>query len=470
MHLLGICARVCDQPFLFPHSLQFWKVGPMHCFAPVSTACLVFVGQNRNYIHPLRKGHFMKPYVLAVDVGKGKSKIGLFGLDTATMRTTKIMKPRDFRHSFEDLDTIGKSIGDIPMDQIGIMMESTYVYQNPVVEYFRRKGFDEITVINPLKIKKTCGDIQKVKTDKIDCGRIAAYYYFSQWEKPLDVSQGQREARELSRHLDTLQREATAIRNRIRQHLSNVFPELEKIGDKKKGFFNVGFLNLIEKTPHPLSIMKKTKAGIISVMAGKGRKDPSYAEYAALIIEAAKTSLFSAPEGGIESRLILPNLVRRLRDLQEQIKDGEDMLESMTKEMPLFAVLQSFDGIGKRIASHLTAEIWSTEQYATPQKLIASAGINPARNQSSVSVDRYGKIVKAGNRYVRHWLFIAIGCIVEQNGAGRGDKRIAEYYIKKHSSEGNHHYVATIACANKLLRQVFYRSRDLAKTGSLVEK
>ena len=177
--------------------------------------------------------------------------------------------------------------------------------------------------------------------------------------------------------------------------------------------------------------MKKTKAGIISVMAGKGRKDPSYAEYAALIIEAAKTSLFSAPEGGIESRLILPNLVRRLRDLQEQIKDGEDMLESMTKEMPLFAVLQSFDGIGKRIASHLTAEIWSTEQYATPQKLIASAGINPARNQSSVSVDRYGKIVKAGNRYVRHWLFIAIGCIVEQNGAGRGDKRIAEYYIKK---------------------------------------
>ena len=40
----------------------------------------------------------------------------------------------------------------------------------------------------------------------------------------------------------------------------------------------------------------------------------------------------------------------------------------------------------------------------------------------------------AGNRYVRHWLFIAIGCIVEQNGAGRGDKRIAEYYIKKHSS------------------------------------
>jgi transposase len=338
------------------------------------------------------------------------------------------------------------------------------------VEYFKRKGFDEITVVNPLKIKRTCGDIQKVKTDIVDCDRISAYYFFSQWKKPLTVSKEQREARELSRYIDFLQKEATRVGNKIRQNLSNVFPELERIGDSKGSLFKAGFLNLIEKTPHPLSIRKKTKAGIISTMAGKGRRDSSYAEYASLIIEAAKESLFSAPEGGIEASLILPNLARRLMELSKQIEDAEDKLESMTKEMPLFKVLQSFKGIGKGIASHLTAEIWSTEQYATPQKLIASAGINPSRSQSAASIDRYGRIVKAGNRYIRHWLFTAVGCILQQNGLGRGDKRLAEYYIKKHSSERDHHYVATIACANKLLRQVFYRSRDLAKTGQLIVK
>lgn len=222
----------------------------------------------------------MKKYVLAVDVGKGKSKIGFYGLDTVNMKTSKIMKPRDFTHSIDSLDEIDKALGGIPVNQIGVMMESTYVYQMPVVEYFKRKGFDEITVVNPLKIKRTCGDIQKVKTDKIDCGRIAAYYYFSQWEKPYVVTADHREARELSRFIDSLQKEATTVRNKIRQHLSNVFPELEKIGDEKNNLFKAGFLNLIENIPHPLSIRKKTKAGIVTVMAGKGRRDSSYAEYA----------------------------------------------------------------------------------------------------------------------------------------------------------------------------------------------
>lgn len=137
----------------------------MHCIAPASTACLVFVGK-KGFIQLLRKGQFMKKYVLAIDVGKGMSKIGLYGLNTENMRTTKIMKPKNFKHSIEGLDGIGKAMAGIPMDQIGVMMESTYVYQMPVVEYFKRKGFDEITVVNPLKIKRTCGDIQKVKTDR----------------------------------------------------------------------------------------------------------------------------------------------------------------------------------------------------------------------------------------------------------------------------------------------------------------
>ena len=198
----------------------------MHRLAPVSTACLVFVGE-KGYAQLLRKGQFMKKYVLAIDIGKGASKIGLYGLNTENMRTIKIMKPRNFKHSIEGLDGIGKALAGIPMDQIGVMMESTYVYQMPVVEYFKRKGFDEITVVNPLKIKRTCGDIQKVKTDMVDCDRISAYYFFSQWKKPLTVSKEQREARELSRYIDFLQKEATRVGNKIRQNLSNVFPELE---------------------------------------------------------------------------------------------------------------------------------------------------------------------------------------------------------------------------------------------------
>ena len=44
------------------------------------------------------------------------------------------------------------------------------------------------------------------------------------------------------------------------------------------------------------------------------------------------------------------------------------------------------------------------------------------------------------------------------------------YYNKKHSDEKLHHYAATIACCNKLVRQLYYRSRDLTKTKELIIK
>ncbi len=184
----------------------------------------------------------------------------------------KILKPKDFGHSIADLESLLVMIRNVQQNQIGVMMESTYVYQNPIIEFFKRKGFEEITLVNPLKIKKTCGDIQKVKTDRIDCARIASYYYFSQWSKPFEVSSEHREARELARYLDSIREEQNAIRNRIRQHLTNVFPELEKIGDEKSNIFSSGFLNILEKMPHPLSLRKKTEKGIVSLMAGKGKK------------------------------------------------------------------------------------------------------------------------------------------------------------------------------------------------------
>ena len=58
----------------------------------------------------------------------------------------------------------------------------------------------------------------------------------------------------------------------------------------------------------------------------------------------------------------------------------------------------------------------------------------------------------------------------EQRPRGHGDIRISDYYNKKHSDEKLHHYAATIACCNKLLRQFYYRSRDLTKTKELIIK
>lgn len=412
----------------------------------------------------------MRKYVLAADVGKGKSKIGLFGVNTQTMQVEAILKPKDYAHSEADLVCLLTRIGDRPVDDIGVMMESTYVYQNPLVAFFRRHGFTEISVINPLKIKRSSGDIQKVKTDKIDCHRIARFYFFSEWTAPVEIGEEHREARELSRYIDSLLREKTALTNRLRQHLCMVFPEIESIAEEKSPITSDGFLNLFENGIHPETLKKKTVPGIVTLIAGKGRRHQTCTDYAVKIKEAARHSLYTAKENGVEATVIIPDIARRLKELIRKIGELEEKLASMTEKNDLFAVLESFDGIGMKLASHLTAEIWETVSYGTPQKLIASIGINPSRSQSGETIDRYGRIVKAGNRYIRHWLFEAVSSILRQRPRGHGDIRISDYYNKKHSDERLHHYAATIACCNKLVRQFYYRSKDFSKTKELIIK
>lgn len=165
---------------------------------------------------------------------------------------------------------------------------------------------------------------------------------------------------------------------------------------------------------------------------------------------------------------ILPGLIKALRNLEEEIEGAERKLLSMTEEKPLFKVLKSFGGIGDGIAMHLTAEMGDISSYATPQKLVAACGLDPSREQSGSSIDRYGKVTKAGNRYARHWLFNAVSCVVMQAARGKGDTAVADYYKKKHSDEKHHHYAATVACCNKLIRRIFYRFQDFAKTGELI--
>jgi len=410
----------------------------------------------------------MKKYVLAVDVGKGKSKIGLFGVNSQTMQVETLLKPKDYAHSESELGCLLTEIGDRPVGDIGVLMESTFVYQNPLVVFFKRHGFTEISVINPLKIKKSCGDIQKVKTDKIDCRRIARFYFFSEWTAPIEISEEHREARELSRYIDSMLKEKATLINKLRQHLCVVFPEIESLAGEKSPITSDGFLNLFESGMHPEILKRKTIPGIVTLMAGNGRRHQAYKEYAAKIKEAAKNSLYTAKENSVEVTIIIPDLVRRLKVLLRKIDELEEKLASMTEQNGIFAVLESFDGIGRNLASHLTAEIWETVSYATPQKLIASIGINPSRSQSGATINRYGKIVKAGNRYIRHWLFEAISSILRQRPRGHGDIRISDYYKKKHSDEKLHHYAATIACCNKLVRQFNYRSRDLSKTKELI--
>lgn len=94
--------------------------------------------------------------------------------------------------------------------------------------------------------------------------------------------------------------------------------------------------------------------------------------------------------------------------------------------------------------------------------MTAYCGLDPSIKQSGKSINIKGPISKSGNKYLRKILFVSILNILSVTRVCHVENDIENYYRKKRN-EGKHHYVATIACTTKLLRQIFVLCKQLDK-------
>lgn len=76
-------------------------------------------------------------------------------------------------HNKNDFDNLFNLIKDYP--NLIVVMESTSIYHLPVENYFRSKAFDTV-VCNPKLVKQFKDTLNKSKTDKLDCFKIARCY------------------------------------------------------------------------------------------------------------------------------------------------------------------------------------------------------------------------------------------------------------------------------------------------------
>ena len=102
------------------------------------------------------------------------------------------------------------------------------------------------------------------------------------------------------------------------------------------------------------------------------------------------------------------------------------------------------------------------KKTATIKELTAYCGLDPSIKQSGKSINIKGPISKSGNKYLRKILFVSVLNILCVTKLCHIENDIETYYRKKRN-EGKHHYVATIACTTKLLRQIFVLCKQLDK-------
>ena len=120
----------------------------------------------------------MPKFVLSCDVAKGKSTFGLFEFEDGSLKTIK--RPRNYEHNLDGLMAMYNDFELKDREDVLVMMESTLVYQTPLVVFFKSHGLENVVVENPLLIARKSFGLTKTKTDNLDCFRIEIYRFPAQ--------------------------------------------------------------------------------------------------------------------------------------------------------------------------------------------------------------------------------------------------------------------------------------------------
>ena len=129
-----------------------------------------------------------------------------------------------------------------------------------------------------------------------------------------------------------------------------------------------------------------------------------------------------------------------INELDKQIKLVIDELNTPLMTVP---------GIGYTIAAIILAEIGDINNFSSPAKLLAFAGMEPSTYQSGKYTASNTPMVKRGSTYLR-WAIMQAARLVPMR-----DPTFSAYMCKKRS-EGKHFNVAQSHVCKKLIRVIYY--------------
>jgi hypothetical protein len=178
-------------------------------------------------------------YILSFDIAKGKSVYCFINSDKKIIIDSTSIN--HLKNEFDKLYTIVSHYNNLT-----VVMESTSIYHLPVENYFRSKGINTI-VINPKLVKQFKDTLNKSKTDKLDCFKIARCYLGT-----IDTLYQKNDEyllyNPLARQYWSLIEGQIRLKNRYKQLIEIVFPEFNLLFDD---LYDDLALNFIHDFPHP---------------------------------------------------------------------------------------------------------------------------------------------------------------------------------------------------------------------------
>jgi transposase len=381
-------------------------------------------------------------YVLSFDIAKGKSVYCLIDNNRNI-----IIEPTQINHFKNEFDNLLSLINKY--ENVTVVMESTSIYHLPVENYFRSKGMETI-VINPKLVKQFKDTLNKSKTDKLDCFKIARCYLGT-----IDNFHYKNDEyfmyNPIARQYWSLIEGQTRLKNRYKQLIEIVFPEFNLIFDD---LYSDLALNFIHDFPHPCLFTERRLDYLMNYLKEKNGTTQAF-RFKNKVLKMKSIASNSLCYVAFDSYQV-QNLVQVIEMIQyhkAEINKIKKQLINEMKDKDLFKIINSIPGFGEFSTALFLAEVGDITRFDNKYQFISFVGIDSVTSQSGVST-YHGSISKTGCKFGRTILFNIVTTIIQISA--HADKSNPVYlFFRKKQSEGKHHYKCIIACETKLCKIIY---------------
>ena len=379
--------------------------------------------------------------MLFIGINVAKSRHDCCMIDSGGVVIIDSLKISNSKDGFQILyNTILSSLGSDDLSKIKTGLESTGHYSINITDFLNSKGF-HIVLFNPLATNafRKAGTLRKTKTDKCNA-KVIATMLFSDESKFYSPSSYQiQELKSLTRHRYRMIGYRSKLKLSVTRLIDIIFPELPAL---VWSIHQSSSYQLLLELPCPDEIRRCHLTHLTNVIS-KASRGKYGREKAIQLRELAANSIGSSNRS---LTFELQQTIRLIQSVQVEINTLDKQIKLVVDE--LNTPLMTIPGIGYTIAAIILAEIGDINNFSSPAKLLAFAGMEPSTYQSGKYNASKTPMVKRGSTYLR-WAVMQAARLVSMR-----DSTFAAYMAKKRS-EGKHFNVAQSHVGKKLIRVIY---------------
>lgn len=370
-------------------------------------------------------------YYVGIDISKYKhdfciiSNTGEVIVENSSFENNK----KGFQEFLEHLKPYNKQ-------DVRIAFEATGHYSMNLELFLTNQDYSFMKV-NPLVVHQflKARSLRRTKTDKADSFTMASYLLSIQYKPNSCLLYHIFTLKSLCRSREQLIKERSKFIVLLTNELDKTFPELKSFFNNRISNTLLFILDKYKNTEH-IALMKDYDS---IRLASQGKF--SYAKFAKLK-ELAKNSVGYHDDN---SDLLISTYISIINNFNDKIVPIDKQISTIIKE--LNPRMFSIPGIGEISAATILAEYGDINNFSSPNKMLAFAGLEPSIIQSG-TIEHTGKMVKHGSGHLRYALMNTAMMVL------RYSPQFYDYYLKKRS-EGKCHRVALSHVCKKLIRVIY---------------